>query len=159
MLGLNSRTYQRVMRAGSAVDAGSGRYGVGDSGCGHSGAAGAGVSGLPAGGGGHRAHVDLPVPGGGCRAIFDLYAFDPRKLYINFGFWDVRPSAFEPGHYNREVERKLVEMGGKKGLYSSVYFDAETFADLYNGMRYAELKARYDPDGAFRSLYDKCVRP
>jgi hypothetical protein len=57
------------------------------------------------------------------------------------------------------VERKLVQLGGKKGLYSSVYFDPRTFAEVYNGKRYAELKQRYDPEGAFRSLYDKCVRP
>ena len=90
---------------------------------------------------------------------FHLYSLCPRKLYINFGFWDVIPSAHEPGHYNRRVERKLVELGGKKGLYSSVFFDEDTFWRLYNRPAYERLKQQYDPGCTFPGLYEKCVRP
>jgi len=55
------------------------------------------------------------------------------------------------------VERKAVEFGGKKALYSAVYYDAETFWKIYNKARYDDLKARYDPSGVFGDLYQKCV--
>jgi FAD/FMN-containing dehydrogenase len=100
-----------------------------------------------------------PFRAADAEARFDLYSFDPQTLYINFGFWDVIPSAYEPGHYNRRVERKLVELGGKKGLYSSVYFDEDTFWALYNRPAYERLKAKYDPRGVLPGLYEKCVRP
>lgn len=94
-----------------------------------------------------------PFRGGGENP---LYAFEPGKLYINFGFWDVIPSSREPGYFNRRVEQKLLELGGKKGLYSSVRFDEETFWRLYGKAAYDELKARYDPDRVLPDLYSKC---
>jgi FAD/FMN-containing dehydrogenase len=89
--------------------------------------------------------------------LYPLYALDPSTLYINFGFWDVVPSQGPDGSLNRKVERKMVELGGKKGLYSTVWFDEETFWQLYNRDSYQRLKQKYDPGGAFPGLYAKCV--
>jgi len=58
---------------------------------------------------------------------YPLYLLEPGALYINFGFWDVIPSTHAPGHFNRKVERKMIDLGGKKGLYSSVYLDEDSF--------------------------------
>ncbi len=88
---------------------------------------------------------------------FDLYALDPQITYVNFGFWDTVPSTYEDGHFNRLVEAKMVEIGGKKGLYSSSYLDREVFWQLYNHESYCRLKHTYDPDGVFPDLYEKCV--
>jgi FAD/FMN-containing dehydrogenase len=92
------------------------------------------------------------------RVTFDLYALDPRKMYINFGFWDTVPTAHEDGYYNRMIEEKALELEGKKGLYSTAYYDEETFWKIYNRERYFELKRKYDPDGVFQDLYAKCVQ-
>jgi FAD/FMN-containing dehydrogenase len=92
-------------------------------------------------------------------ATYDLYELDRITVYINFGFWDVLPATGADGYYNRKVEAKLVELRGKKGLYSSVYFSEETFWELYNGSRYHELKSKYDPGGVLPGLYEKCVSP
>ncbi len=92
------------------------------------------------------------------RVTFDLYALDPRKMYINFGFWDTVPTTHEDGYYNRKIEEKALELEGKKGLYSTAYYDEETFWKIYNRDRYLELKRKYDPDGVFQDLYAKCVR-
>ena len=97
-----------------------------------------------------------------CRAYdpavrFDLYALDPSTLYINFGFWDTVPSTREDGFLNRKVERKMIELEGKKGLYSTAWFDQETFWKLYNREGYQRLKNKYDPAGFFPDLYTKCV--
>ncbi|MGA2602061.1 MAG: FAD-binding protein, partial [Bryobacteraceae bacterium] len=85
------------------------------------------------------------------------YALDPRKMYINFGFWDTVPTTHEDGYYNRKIEEKAQELEGKKGLYSTAYYDEETFWKIYNRDRYFELKRKYDPDEAFQDLYAKCV--
>jgi FAD/FMN-containing dehydrogenase len=79
--------------------------------------------------------------------------------YLNFGFWDVKRTreAHAPGHFNRLIERKVVELGGIKSLYSDSFFPREEFARLYGGEAYRALKARYDPQGAFPDLYSKCV--
>ncbi len=90
---------------------------------------------------------------------FALYPIDPDMTYVNFGFWDVvrRTEAFAPGHHNRLVEQKVQELGGIKSLYSDSYFPEEEFWRTYGGEAYARLKQRYDPQGRFGDLYQKCV--
>jgi FAD/FMN-containing dehydrogenase len=154
---LNSRTYQRVMRAAQRVmpDTGSTESVIQD--------------------------VDIPIESAAefldflhteigilpiwiCPfrsyrqdVLYDLYALDPAKVYINFGFWDTVPTSHEDGFFNKKVERKAFDLKGKKGLYSTAYYDRETFWTIYNQERYNALKARYDPGGVFRDLYAKCV--
>ncbi len=89
---------------------------------------------------------------------YDLCGLEPNRLYFNFGFWDMIPSTFETGHYNRLIERKVAALQGRKGLYSTSYYDKETFWSLYNRPRFDELKKLYDPEGSFPGLYAKCVR-
>lgn len=89
---------------------------------------------------------------------FPLYALQP-KLYVNFGFWDVLRTreSHAPGHFNRLIEEKVLELGGIKSLYSDSYFSRETFDRTYGGEAYRQLKAKYDPTGVFPDLYAKCV--
>ncbi|HAL39909.1 MAG TPA: FAD-linked oxidase [Polaromonas sp.] len=96
-----------------------------------------------------------PVPGAG----FTLFPLAPGGLYVNFGFWDVVDSAvaYEPGHFNRLVEREVMRLGGIKSLYSDCYFTPEEFAQAYGMERYQALKAKYDPAGHLLGLYQKCV--
>ena len=79
-------------------------------------------------------------------------------LHVNFGFWDVIPSTHEKGHFNRKIERKTRELGGAKGLYSSAWYDEAEFWSIYDQPRYKQLKQTYDPQGVFPDLYSKCVR-
>lgn len=81
------------------------------------------------------------------------------ELYLNFGFWDVvrRRQAFAPGHHNRLIENKVAELAGIKSLYSDSFYDEESFWRIYDGEAYHALKAKYDPQGRARSLYQKCV--
>jgi FAD/FMN-containing dehydrogenase len=90
---------------------------------------------------------------------FDLYRLDPEKLYVNFGFWDVirAREKMPDGHFNRQVENKVRELGGMKSLYSDSYFSAEEFWGIYNEERYDALKRKYDPQNRQRDLYRKCV--
>jgi FAD/FMN-containing dehydrogenase len=93
-------------------------------------------------------------------ARFDLYEMDPDTLYLNFGFWDsVRSKVQMPkGHYNRKVEVKVAELGGRKSLYSESFYPEEEFWKTYNGEGYFRLKAKYDPGKKLLNLYQKTVR-
>lgn len=90
---------------------------------------------------------------------FALYSMRSPGLYINFGFWDVIESTtpHEPGHFNRKIEAKVLELGGIKSLYSESYFDRETFAQAYAMDQYQALKKKYDPQRRTLDLYEKCV--
>jgi FAD/FMN-containing dehydrogenase len=90
---------------------------------------------------------------------FVLYPLDPAKLYVNFGFWDVKRTreVLEPGHFNRLVERKVMDLGGIKSLYSDSFFTRAEFDAAYGGDAYRALKNRYDPERRFGELYEKCV--
>jgi len=92
-------------------------------------------------------------------ARFDLYRLDPQKLYVNFGFWDVIRSRrkLPPGYYNRQIEEKVMSLGGMKSLYSDSYFTPEQFWRIYNKPTYDRLKKKYDPQGVLKDLYRKCV--
>ncbi len=90
---------------------------------------------------------------------FPLYPLHASTLYVNFGFWDAVKSRKSnlPGHFNRLIERKVVELGGIKSLYSDSYFSRPEFDALYGAQTYRALKSRYDPQNRLPDLYDKCV--
>jgi hypothetical protein len=44
-----------------------------------------------------------------------------------------------------------------KSLYSDSYFSPEQFWEIYNRPAYERLKKKYDPGGALKDLYRKCV--
>jgi FAD/FMN-containing dehydrogenase len=93
-------------------------------------------------------------------AGWPLYPLEPEMLYVNVGFWStvaLRPGESE-GTYNRLIEDKVAELGGHKSLYSTSFYSADQFWQLYNGDVYRKLKQRYDPDGRLPDLYAKCVR-
>ena len=155
--GLNSATYQRIMRLSHSL--------------------------MPDSGGTESVIQDVDIPIHNAPEFFDfllseigitpvwMCPFKTRSsnrhwdlsplqegLHVNFGFWDVIPSAHEKGHFNRKIERKTMELGGAKGLYSSAWYDEAEFWSIYDHPRYAKLKQAYDPDNVFPDLYSKCVR-
>ena len=96
-----------------------------------------------------------PRPGAERFCLYPMRA----EWYLNFGFWDVLRTRerYESGHFNRLVERKVLELGGIKSLYSDSYFPQDEFWSCYGGDAYRRLKTKYDPQGVFPDLYAKCV--
>jgi len=88
-----------------------------------------------------------------------LYAMEPGALYLNFGFWgSVRTSSGKAtGHFNRCIESIVDDLGGRKSLYSTSFFAEDEFWRIYNGEAYRKLKSKFDPQGAFRNLYQKAI--
>jgi len=92
--------------------------------------------------------------------VWPLYALEPATTYVNFGFWSTVAlrQGGSPDANNRLVERLVTDLGGRKSLYSSSFYDRDEFWALYNGAEYDVLKKTYDGDGRLLDLYDKCVR-
>jgi FAD/FMN-containing dehydrogenase len=95
------------------------------------------------------------------QAHWPLYEFDPDVLYVNVGFWSTvpLPEGVEPdeGRVNRRIEQVVTELDGRKSLYSTAFYDRETFWSIYGGAEYQRLKEVYDPSGRLRGLYEKVV--
>ena len=94
-------------------------------------------------------------------ARWPLYEFDPAVLYVNVGFWSAvtlqpgeDPAA---GRVNRRIEEVVTALDGRKSLYSTAFYDRETFWSIYGGTEYARLKSQYDPQSRLRGLYEKVV--
>jgi len=90
---------------------------------------------------------------------YSLYPMDPSSLYINFGFWDSVQTTMDPdeGYYNKLIEYSVEKLGGMKSLYSTSYYERTHFERLYNYTVYRKLKQRYDKNGRFKDLYEKCI--
>jgi FAD/FMN-containing dehydrogenase len=90
---------------------------------------------------------------------FPLYPLQGARWYVNFGFWDAveRRGDFAPGHFNRLIEGEVARLGGIKSLYSDSFYPREAFDRAYGGAAYARLKAKYDPQHRAPDLYDKTV--
>ncbi len=88
-----------------------------------------------------------------------LYPLKADTLYYNLGcYCQVRkPAGRDAYHYTRIMDRKCFELGGIKMLYSSTFLSKDEFSRIYNGAAYDSLKARYDPAGRQRGLFEKCV--
>jgi FAD/FMN-containing dehydrogenase len=106
--------------------------------------------------------LKLAEPAGSDRPLakpWPLYPLSPGQVYVNVGFWGTVPIADgrSDGDVNRLVEAAVAEHAGHKSLYSDAYYDRQSFAAIYGGEVYAELKDEYDPGHRLTGLYEKAV--
>ncbi|MBI3255800.1 MAG: FAD-binding oxidoreductase [Candidatus Andersenbacteria bacterium] len=101
-----------------------------------------------------------PIKRYDANANFSLFPMEENKLHVNVGFWDVVPlaEAKPEGYLNKKVEDKVGELHGIKSLYSSVFYDAQTFWGIYNKEVYDALKQKYDPTKKLPNLHDAVVK-
>ena len=94
-------------------------------------------------------------------ARWPLYELDPATTYVNVGFWSTVavPRGVDPaqGRVNRRIEQVVTDLGGRKSLYSTAFYDRDEFAQLYGGPTFDRLKAAYDPDGRLADMWTKTV--
>ncbi|AWB94670.1 FAD-linked oxidase [Agromyces badenianii] len=87
-----------------------------------------------------------------------LYPIEPRRSYVNVGFWSTVPVGATEGETNRRIEREVSELDGHKSLYSDAFYSREEFDELYGGGTYRAVKQAYDPDSRLLDLYAKAVQ-
>ena len=78
---------------------------------------------------------------------------DPQML--NIGLWGFGPS--DPSEFtslNRDLERKLKELGGMKWLYAQTYYSEAEFREMFDKQWYDTLREKYRAT-ALPSVYDK----
>jgi len=94
-------------------------------------------------------------------ARWPLYELDPGTTYVNVGFWSTVPVPYgvDPGdgRVNRRIEQVVTNLGGRKSLYSTAFYDQEEFARLYGGATYDGLRESYDPEGRLPEMWAKTV--
>jgi FAD/FMN-containing dehydrogenase len=104
--------------------------------------------------------LKLREPAGrGSARSWPLYPLKPGQVYVNVGFWGQVPIADGrgDGDVNRAIERAVAAHGGHKSLYSDAYYDEKTFAAMYGGTAYEQVKQVYDPQQRLTGLYEKAV--
>ena len=79
----------------------------------------------------------------------------PAQSVINIGVY----AKFGGGYndfidVNRNLERKLMQLGGRKVLYAHQYFSREEFWHVYDREWYQELREKYFAADVFPDLYD-----
>lgn len=60
--------------------------------------------------------------------------------------------------WSQVLEEKTFELGGIKTLISYNHYSAERFWEIYDRGRYRRMKARLDPNGVWKTVYDKPVK-
>jgi FAD/FMN-containing dehydrogenase len=86
-----------------------------------------------------------------------LYPVTANALYCNLGCYCHVPrvAGHEDFWHTKVMDSECFARGGIKMLYSSTFLPRPEFERIYHGRAYAEIKARYDPQGRAPSLYDK----
>ena len=70
------------------------------------------------------------------------------------GRWDAKTVGLGE---NKKIEKKLLEYGGFKCLYSDTFFGKDQFWSMYDKEAYDRVKTKYDPQGIYLDLYQKVV--
>ncbi|KAI1143638.1 FAD-binding domain-containing protein [Hypoxylon sp. FL0543] len=100
-----------------------------------------------------RVRRDAPDSAHGLHA--DFADPDGPEFMLNFGIWGPGPSDYEElVRANREIERRVHELGGKKTLYAQAYYTEEEFWRTYNKPAYDAVRSRYCASH-LPSVYDK----
>ncbi|KAL3418068.1 FAD binding domain-containing protein [Phlyctema vagabunda] len=80
---------------------------------------------------------------------------DAPKPMLNIGLWGRASSQFDEFlQQNRQLERKLTELGGRKVLYSQTFYTEQEFWGLYDRGWYEDLRWRYAAS-SLPTVYDK----
>lgn len=78
-----------------------------------------------------------------------------RKPMLNIGLWGFGPP--QPDDFmqaNRDLERKLHELGGMKWLYAQTYYTEDEFWQMYDRKWYDALREKYNAT-SLPSVYEK----
>ena len=71
-----------------------------------------------------------------------------EEMLLNIGLWGPGPQTRGPFvELNKQLEAKLLELGGTKWLYAHTYYSEDEFWRIYDKKWYDELRERYGASG------------
>jgi delta24-sterol reductase len=78
-----------------------------------------------------------------------------QKQMLNIGLWGLAPRTHDEFvKANRDLEQKLLELGGMKWLYAQTYYTEEEFWSQFDKAWYDKLREKYNATG-LPSVYEK----
>jgi len=75
--------------------------------------------------------------------------------FLNIGLYGIPKSPLSIPELSARLEKKILDFGGRKMLYSYIYYDQETFAKVYSEEKYEGLRKKYFADPVFPTLFQK----
>ena len=87
-----------------------------------------------------------------------FWTYNNNELYFDIGvFGNIKKFHGEEFHYNKIIERKLLDLSGNKCFYSGTYLSREQFNTLIDKDAYNIIKNKYDCNNRFGDLYKKII--
>lgn len=80
---------------------------------------------------------------------------DKTAYYVDFGIWGPFEKDTDFVKVNRAIEHRLMQVNGRKWLWSQGYYEEKEFWHIYDLPRYEALRQRYKAEGRFISIYLK----
>jgi hypothetical protein len=82
-------------------------------------------------------------------------ALGHQDVMLDIGVWGIGPDDHMKFiKINRDIERKVNDLGGLKCLYAHAYYTEEEFWNIYDEKGYGELRRKYHAE-SLPSVYDK----
>lgn len=83
-------------------------------------------------------------------------ACNEKNMVINVGVWgEASHNYSEFLKLNRNLEKKVIELGGRKVLYAHAYYPREEFWKIYDYDWYVNIRKKYYAERSFSDLYEK----
>lgn len=82
-----------------------------------------------------------------------------KESFLNIGLYGIPESSHSIPELTAKLERDILQLGGRKMLYSFTYYEPEIFAAAYKEESYAGLRKKYGGNKVFPHLYEKVVFP
>lgn len=87
-----------------------------------------------------------------------FWTYNNNELYFDIAvFGNIKKFRGEEFHYNKIIERKLLDLSGNKCFYSGTYLSREQFNTLIDKDSYNIIKNKYDCNNRFGDLYKKII--
>lgn len=94
-----------------------------------------------------RRDAGMQVAGHGLHADFADPEKTPEPILLNFGVWGPASTSYDTFvRQNRDLEKKVHELGGKKTLYAQNFYTRDEFWGVYNWEKYDAVRRKYHAD-------------
>ncbi len=80
-----------------------------------------------------------------------------KKNFLNIGVYGMLNNERPVHVITAELEKMILDHGGRKMLYSYTYYERDLFEEFYHEKTYRALRKNYQASLAFPHLYDKIV--